>query len=310
MGAFDHREPSIEVDKPCPEILERYDLLGKYTKQSDMCYNRSGRTGAMSLQVDYAILDQPEILQFIFYPRKDFTNCPANATDLFIPVDNNISIACRFYVKDQSSSSLLFFHDNGEVVSDYDFVAPLFTGLGINLFVADYRGYGSSGGSPTFASMVRDAHIVFKAFAAMLRQGQYTDNLFVMGRSLGSIPAIEVASHYQEQIKGLIIESGLANVARLLGYVGFPGWRDMEFPNLVGLRAISLPTLIIHGECDSLIPATEARDLFQNVAAQNKRLVIIAGADHNDVMVKGLQQYFAAIKEFVLAARHPDQGLS
>lgn len=259
----------------------------------------------MSSNDIYSILDRPEILQFTFYPRQDARRGPPNSTDFFVPVGNGVSIGCRFYVHGHGSPSILFFHGNGEIVSDYDGIAPLYNQIGINLFVADYRGYGSSGGTPTFTNMVGDAHRIFKAFLDIRHNEHYTGDVSVMGRSLGSMSAIELALCYQEQVKGLIIESGFASILRLLKHLGFPAESlsidDITFPNLAKMRSITLPTLILHGEHDSLIPVTEARDLFQNAATERKRLVIITGADHNDIMLVGMESYFTAIREFVFS---------
>lgn len=252
---------------------------------------------------DYSSLDTPELVQFIFHPRRDCTLPPPNATDHLIHVEGDISISCRFYIHSRESPSILFFHGNGEVACDYDYFAPLYNQLGINLFVADYRGYGSSGGTPTFSNTIADAHIIFSGFDEVLRFGGYSGGVFVMGRSLGSISAVELASHYQGQIKGLIIESGIASVARMMAHLGFSmeslGITDAEIPNLSKMRDITLPTLIIHAEYDSLIPRGEAEALFDKAAAEKKRLVLIPGADHNDLMLIGMQSYFEAITDFV-----------
>jgi hypothetical protein len=103
----------------------------------------------LKMREEFKILDRPEILQFIFYPRRDFSPHPRvpNAVNHLIPVDEGISISCRFYFDDETSPNILFFHGNGEIASDYDDIAPLYTQLGINFFVADYRGYGLSGES-------------------------------------------------------------------------------------------------------------------------------------------------------------------
>lgn len=256
-------------------------------------------------QADYSALDRPEILSFVFYPRRDFSKAPPTASDHLIPVDKDVSISCRFYTHGQSSPSIIYFHGNGEVVSDYDDIAPMYNELGINLFVADYRGYGASQGRPTFSNTVSDAPIIFKAFVNILDDSRYTGDVFVMGRSLGSVSAIEIAHRHQEEMKGLIIESGFASVVNLLSMLGFPfealGIEDAGFPNLAKIRAITVPTLIIHGEYDSLIPPAEGEALFHNVAAEDKRLVIIPRASHNDIMWVGRERYFQSIKEFVFA---------
>lgn len=249
-------------------------------------------------------LDRPEILNFIFFPRKDFREGPLNSTDYYVQVSNGVSIHCRFYTNNHNSPSVLFFHGNGEVVSDYDEVAPFYIQRGINLFVADYRGYGASGGVPTLSNIVRDAHHIFKTFRDVLHNEHYIGDALVMGRSLGSISAIELAYHYQQQLKGLIVESGFGSMLRLLGTLGFPAEfldiTDMDFPNISLIKVTKLPMLIIHGEYDMLIPVSEAEDLYTNSDAADKRLIIIDGADHNNIMWIGMEKYFSAIKEFVL----------
>jgi pimeloyl-ACP methyl ester carboxylesterase len=94
----------------------------------------------------------------------------------------------------------------------------------------------------------------------------------------------------------LIVESGPSN--NLKQYVSsmvpldHPIWRDdSTFLNKVKLRSISKPTLIIHGEQDSLIPVDEGKELYENSAAKDKRLVIIPYADHGDLFIVGKEQY-------------------
>lgn len=256
----------------------------------------------MAPSIDYSAFDRREILDFVFYPRKDFSVGPMNALDLKVPVEEGISVSCRFYVNNKTSPSILFFHGNGEVVSDYDGIAPIFNNKGINLLVADYRGYGASGGKPTFATMIADAHAVFQTTRNMFKERGY-DRLFVMGRSLGSLSALELASHHREDMPGLIIESGFASPARLLRHLGgfarALGLENFEDAVEAMLRTITVPTLIIHGEYDELIPSFEAEYLFETIGAMDKQLVIIPGAGHNDLMLVGMGQYFKALSDFV-----------
>ena len=112
--------------------------------------------------IDYSPLDQPFLRQFIFYPRKDFTPCPRNAFDLSVGVTDGASISCRFYMGRHEWPWVLFFHGNGEGVSDYDQVSPFYHERKMNLAVADYRGYGASTGTPTLTDLVQDSHVIFK----------------------------------------------------------------------------------------------------------------------------------------------------
>ena len=257
-------------------------------------------------QDEYSALDKPDLLQFVFYPRPWHNKPPASATDYVVPVGGEASITCRFYVKDPTCPVILYFHGNGEVAADQDFLAPLYNERGINLFVADYRGYGASTGSPNFSTMVEDAHPIFDAFLGVLSDGGFKSQVFVMGRSLGSMSAIELASSYPDQISGLIIESGFGSSVRLFSRLGFTqeflGISDPGFPNLTRVRSVTMPTLVIHGESDTLIPFEEGKDLYENSGAKSKRMLVIPNGDHNTLLMEGMAEYFKAIEEFVAAA--------
>ncbi len=255
----------------------------------------------MSHQADYSILDLPEILQFIFYPRRDWAPPPPGASDLLVPVEEGVSISCRFYPAGAGSPCILYFHGNGEVACEHDWIAELYRREGIGLFVADYRGYGRSEGEPTFANVTADAHSICSFFLETVRSSSPDVPLFLMGRSLGSHCAVELAFHCPEHFRGLIVESGSSNIARLVELFGLRSERLSILGEAISarLRSITLPALIIHGEWDSLIPLDEAVKLNADIASESKRLVVVPGADHNSVLAVGMEQYFAAIKEFV-----------
>ena len=253
--------------------------------------------------IDYSPLDQPFLRQFIFYPRKDFTPCPGNAFDLFIWVADGVSISCRFYTGQHEWPWVLFFHGNGEVVSDYDEISPFYHQRKMNLVVADYRGYGGSSGTPTLTGLVQDAHVIFKEVREELSRRNLRKDLWVMGRSLGSISALELAYHYQKEMPGLIVESGFPSVVRIMFHLGIPalvtGLEEIDQECLERIKKIFLPTLIIHGERDSLVPVENAKEIYQQLGAGEKELLIIPSATHNDIMLTGFKDYFKAIQQFV-----------
>jgi fermentation-respiration switch protein FrsA (DUF1100 family) len=50
-----------------------------------------------------------------------------------------------------------------------------------------------------------------------------------------------------------------------------------------------------------LIPAEDGEELFQSSGAKEKRLLIVPGAGHNDLMLVGQTRYFEAIQDFVFS---------
>jgi alpha-beta hydrolase superfamily lysophospholipase len=253
--------------------------------------------------IDYSLLDQPFLRQFIFYPRKDFTPCPGNAFDLSVGVTDGVTVSCRFYMGKHEWPWVLFFHGNGEVVSDYDEIAPLYHQNKVNLVVADYRGYGASTGTPTLADLVQDAHAIYRKAREELSRRSLRKDLWVMGRSLGSISALELAYHYQKEMEGLIIESGFPSVVRILFHLGpsvqATGLEQIDQECLERIKEIFLPTLIIHGERDSLVPLENAKEIYRHLGAKEKELLVIPSATHNDIMGVGFKNYFNAIRQFI-----------
>jgi len=264
--------------------------------------------------MDLSFLDRPEILELIFpvvyspfYSLYYLQSSPSDVPSYPIEVEEGIKIDCGFWVSGKECSSILYFHGNGETVASHDWVAPFYNQRGINLFVADYRGYGSSNGKPTISNMIGDAHTIFKGFNEIIEKEGFKRSLFIMGRSLGSMPAMELAFNYQDDIRGLIIESGTAsNFRRLWDYLGITKKEailseESLFLNKVKIRQVYKPTLIIHGEYDRIISVREGEELYGNSGAQDKRLLIIPGADHNDVMMVKQSLYFDTIEKFVKA---------
>lgn len=274
----------------------------------------------------FTVLDQPEVLRVMFYPRRSWPGISlvSNVHDGRVEVEAGVSLGYSLHpalsgmkgLAEPPSPLILYFHGNGEVARDYDSIAPFYTDLGISLLVADYRGYGWSDGLPTASSLVHDAPLVFEALGQILQEAgsevppfdrlRTLQRVFVMGRSLGSAAAIEVACHHQEAITGLIIESGFAHTSQLLARLGvvlenLDETQDV-FSNLTKISQISLPTLVIHGQADMLIPASEGVALYERSVAPDdeKRLVIIPGAGHNDLLTLGAATYFEAIRDFVL----------
>jgi len=262
----------------------------------------------MAHEIDLSFLDDPHILNQLFPLAYGFYRPPSPTIAGLEPaecfeVEPGIRLGYRLWVREQENPCILYFHGNGETVQDYEWVAPLYLENDLSLCVVDYRGYGGSSGKPTFTNTLSDARGIFAGFMEVVEREELGPAVFVMGRSIGSIPACEVAVTYQDHIQGLIIESGAANNFRYRWSNFRPERDDVlgedgAFLNKVKLRAFTKPTLIIHGLRDRLIPYSEADELFANAAAEDKQLVSIA-AGHDDIMEADMDTYFGAIVEFV-----------
>ncbi|MCK4485806.1 MAG: alpha/beta hydrolase [Desulfobacterales bacterium] len=257
-----------------------------------------------SHQFGYGKLDQPGVVQFLFHPRTEVdSKPPPGAIDYNIIVEEDVQVGARFHMAGAEDPNILFFHGNGEIVSDYDSIGPMYNEHGLSLLAVDYRGYGRSGGVPTVTSMMRDAYVIFKEVQHWLQDAKRAGPLVVMGRSLGSACAIELAASDQADISGLIIESGFAHTVPLLKCLGVDtqalGITEGDgFKNAQKIAQFAKPTLIIHAQYDQFVPVMSAEILNVQCAARSKEFRMIPGADHNTVILRAGKEYFKIIKRF------------
>ncbi len=265
--------------------------------------NKGAKAMTAANLTDYSQYDRPEILQFVFHPRPEasFSTLKSGVMELLIPVDPDVKVGSRFYPAKPDDPIILFFHGNGEIVADYEDLAPIYTKLGFNFWPVDFRGYGRSTGNPSVSAMMHDSHKVLAYVEKWLSEHGYTGPLIVMGRSLGSASALELAAHYEEKIDGLIIESGFAYALPLLRLLGvdtdaYNLTEEQGFRNLDKIKNFKKPTLVIHAENDHIIPFGDGQALSDASPAAYNKLLKIPKANHNTLFAYGMQAYLEAVK--------------
>lgn len=238
----------------------------------------------------FQILDRHDIAGVLFHPRPEFADC---------------RLGGKLYAADSGSPVVLYFHGNGEIAADYNDIATLYAGIGLTLLVVDFRGYGRSDGSPSASTMITDAVATYEMVPEIVAgSGTEAGSLYVMGRSLGSAAAVAVAQRAGAEIGGLILESGFSDTFGLIARIGGPNLEGVSerqdgFDNGGILETVSVPTLVIHGREDRIIPVEDGRELYRRAATMNKRIVEIPRAGHNDLLLVDPRTYFQAIRELV-----------
>jgi hypothetical protein len=256
---------------------------------------------------DYTYVDQSPALQYLFYPRQECSGNPSGSYDYYVEVEKDIKLACRFYPADPAWPWLLYFHGNGEIASDYDEIAPFYQICRLNLVVADYRGYGLSQGRPTVSSVASDAEKVFKAVKQEVLRRYEVSDWWVMGRSMGSIAALQLAWQSPAELKGFIIESGFASVTRLITHLGImapnAALKSIEEACFNMIAGIKIPGLILHGDRDTVVPWSEGKLIYDALGSIDKQMLTIPGASHNDIICCDMPRYFGAIQGFIYQPR-------
>ncbi len=243
------------------------------------------------------ILNHPIISQRYFFPRRGM-----DAQPFWVDCDE-ARLACYYHEVDVTAPTVVHFHGNGEIVSDYlDGFPELIGRMGCNCFLAEFRGYGGSTGRPQLGKMLQD---VLPTISALDRPQH---KLVLFGRSVGSLFAIKAAELFPD-VAGLILESAIANpLERLLlrlhpNEIGATGEAlESAVHDAIDIKGIlsrfAQPTLILHTRHDGLIDVSHAEKLAQWCTGPT-HLNIFQQGTHNDIMFVNSQQYFGLVSDFL-----------
>jgi fermentation-respiration switch protein FrsA (DUF1100 family) len=170
------------------------------------------------------------------------------------------------------------------------------------VLLMDYRGYGGNPGTPTEEGLVRDARAVWAHLAS--RPDVDMARVAYFGESLGAGVAVQLAVAHPPA--ALILRSPFSSLAAI-GRTHYPWlpvrWllRD-QFASLDHMAHLDVPLLIIAGDADRIIPLGDTQRLF-DAARSRKRLVVIAGADHNDAALVWGPEVMQAVTELLSGTR-------
>ena len=180
--------------------------------------------------------------------------------------------------KAENSKGLIFYlHGNAGTLETWGKIAKVYTKLGYDIFILDYRSFGKSEGEiENEEQLNKDVAVVYKK---MLER--YPENkIIITGYSIGSGLATILAS--QNKPKALILQ------APYYSFTELSSSRVPFFPNFMKkfsletrdyLPKIKVPIYIFHGMEDQLIPFKDSVRLNE-LLQSDKNLFLLKNQDH------------------------------
>jgi uncharacterized protein len=130
------------------------------------------------------------------------------------------------------------------------------------------------------------------------RPGVDPARVFYLGESLGAAVALELA--HEHPPAGLILQSAFTSVRDMarLHYPLVPRALVPDaYPSLRLIRALRAPLLVLHGDRDAIVPAFHGEALYE-AATGRKRLELLPGVGHNDLIARAGARWAEAIAEW------------
>jgi fermentation-respiration switch protein FrsA (DUF1100 family) len=207
-----------------------------------------------------------------------------------IAMPDGVRISAVYLPNPDARFTLLCSHGNAEDIGQMRDVLELMRKHGFAVFAYDYRGYGTSGGTPSEDRCYQDADAIYQHLVAQLHVPP--DRIIIYGRSLGGAMATYIASRHPAA--GLILESSFVTAFRVVTRVPF-GPFD-KYRNIDRIGRIRCPVLVIHGRQDEVVPFSHGMELFE--AANRPKLSLwVDAAHHNDLVWTAGQAYWDKLAE-------------
>ena len=240
--------------------------------------------------------------RFAFYPFAGENRTPEDFdvpfTSHTIETADGERLRAWYLPRPDAVAQVVYFHGNGGNLSVWSDVLVGVVQHGYEVIAVDYRGFGMSTGTPSEQGLYRDVEATIAFVDASLRRKDLP--LLYWGRSIGAAMAAYAASRRAPD--AVILESGFPTARSIfetspLMFV-LTYFTTYRFPTVDWMRAVTVPTLVLHGNEDSIIPYSLGQRLYESLPGP-KRFVTIEGGNHNDALPPDAALYWGAVKEFV-----------
>jgi uncharacterized protein len=202
---------------------------------------------------------------------------PANAERVSIPVAD-AALAGLIFPADEARDTgywILLLHGNADSAFSAEQLrhSEALRAAGFSVLNIDYRGFGMSPGIASETGMYADADA---AFNALSKRGVAPERIILLGHSLGSGPAVSLATHHSAA--ALVLFGAFTSIPDIAAdrYPWLPVRyvASVRFDSLARMSAVHIPVIVTHSRRDTSIPYSHALKLYA-AALEPKRLLIL-----------------------------------
>ncbi|MDY7001148.1 MAG: alpha/beta hydrolase [Thermodesulfobacteriota bacterium] len=228
--------------------------------------------------------------RLVYFPMSKIDGSPRDMglayEDVRLTASDGVELHAWLVLKENARGAALFCHGNAGNISHRLETISLLNGLGLSVFIFDYRGYGQSGGKPSEQGTYRDAWAAWQYLTQ--ERGTAPKDIVVWGRSLGGPIAAWLAR--KADPGALILESTFTSLpdigaklypflpVRLIARIGY---NTEEY-----LSGVHCPVLVVHSPDDRLASFEFGQRLFK-AANEPKEFLEITGGHNNGFLVSG-----------------------
>ena len=221
---------------------------------------------------------------FFFHPEKlpvDFKfDYSMPFEELFFETEKGAKINALHFKVNNPKGVVFYLKGNSRSIKGWGKFARDFTGIGYDLVMFDYRGFGKSTGKRTEESMYFDSQVIYEWVKTKFEE----EAIIVYGRSMGSGFATRIAA--DNQPKMLILDAPYYSFFHLIQRYApiVPVKRILRYKIYSHhfIKKVDCPVFVFHGTHDWTVPFSAGLRLTRSIGTQGQ-FIPIRGAGHNNL---------------------------
>lgn len=240
--------------------------------------------------------------RMLYVPGRELSIDPGAARMAFDDVELRAADGVKLHgwwvpAEGASRGAVLFCHGNAGNISDRVSSVGAFHGLGLDVLIFDYRGYGKSAGSPTEEGTYLDARAAWEYLVEEKKIAP--ERIIIFGRSLGGAVAAHLAR--ERRPRALILEATFTSIPDV-GAAHHP-WlpvrllASFDYATAEYVKDAKCPVLVIHSPDDAIVPYALGKKVFE-AAPEPKEFLEIRGS-HNDGWAESGEDYLEGLDAFI-----------
>ncbi len=225
-----------------------------------------------------------------------------NAKVLDFRDENGEGIKASALMVEPSSPTILYFPAEFDTDHTIELLAKGINECGFSFVAFEYKEFGLSSGSFSFKNLLNEADFFVSSILSWREKREDHGPIVIMGRSLGSIPAIDQALKIQDKILCLVLESAFSSTKVFLERSGVdPSLISDEpiFNNKKKMAEFKRPVLFIHSPRDVIQTLPELEWLVMESRSKATQLQIAPSGTRVELANQVGPLYMDVFKQYI-----------
>ncbi len=221
---------------------------------------------------------------------------------LEIPTRDNVLLTARIFEGKPEDPHILYFPAEYENLESLSLLGEGFKSRGFTFCSLDYRGCGLSTGALSMPKLFPDAETFFDGIKNWMKGSERPGDLVLMGRSIGSAIALDLAAKKEQELLCLILESAFNRGRDYLVRKGI----DEElipkgplFDNRKKMASFKKPVLFIHSPRDLIQSLSEVEWLVVESRSKATQFQIAPSGTREELAMHVGEVYLDFVHQYV-----------